>query len=96
MNVKNQGLGIDGVVSAWLAATPQRRAAAMAALQGANEGKPDQDVIRWGKLAKRMGVSTRTARYAAGAAGIKTVKLPGRSRAIGIRAHDLAALIGEG
>ena len=66
--------------------------AGTAAARGVPE--PDAVVVRWTEAARRLGVTTRTARDSARKAGIEPVKLPGGQRAIGLREQDLKLLLG--
>jgi hypothetical protein len=84
---------LEDVVLAWNAALPEARAQAFAALKGVPQRSDGEDgVVRWSVVAKRLGVTTRSVRYAVTAAGICPVCLPGRSRSIGLLTSDFRRL----
>lgn len=89
------GPRLEDAVLAWNAASPEARAQAVTALKGVPQRSDDEDgVIRWSVVAKRLGVTTRSVRYAVTAAGISPVCLPGRSRSIGLLTSDFRRLCG--
>lgn len=80
----------------WMNASPEHKIAAMSALREGNDQDSREDdlrVIRWQDAASRLSVTTRCVRDAAKALGIKPVRMPGRNRAIGLRARDLRLII---
>ena len=84
---------IEQMIAAWQRATPKQQETAFNALTG-QAPLANQQVIKFGDIAKRLGVTKRTVFTAIKNAGIKTVVLPNRTRSIGILVADLPKLEG--
>jgi hypothetical protein len=96
--MNSRAITLEHVADAWKTAPAERRADALRVLHGTDRDAPQTGpkVYRWVEAARQLSVTTRCLRYAVDAAGIKPVRLPGRSRAFGIRATDLERLINGG
>ena len=83
---------LEKVVMLWGDADEGRRRAAAEALLGANQNQPDK-VIRHGEAARRLGCTVRTVNSLIRSGALSPVRLPGRTRAVGVRERELAAMI---
>ena len=88
---------MEEFATAWIHASQDKRKAALQALEsGGGEARRLPKVVRFHDAAKQLSITPRSLAYAMKRAGIEGVRLPGRSRAFGIRAEDLDRLIGGG